>query len=116
MKFYIATKLDNAVRAHVLAETLTSFGWTHTYDWTTHGCVLGSGKVLQGVAEKELRGVIGAELFIALLPGGRGTHTELSVALMSGCNVVLHSEDPAPFNPALKDTRSFYLLGEVERV
>ncbi len=99
-----------------MAAVLKSWGWTHTYDWTVHGCVLGSGKALRGVATKELRGVTDAELFIALLPGGRGTHTELGIALMSGCNVVLHSEDPALFNPELKDTRSFYWLGEVERI
>lgn len=116
MKFYIASKLENAARVRQLAETLKSWGWTHTYDWTTHGCILGDEKALCNVAKKELYGAAQADLFIALLPGGRGTHVEAGIALMSGCVIVLHSEDPAPFNINSPDTRSFYWLSGVERV
>lgn len=52
VKFYIASKLKNAYRVRQLAAVFKSWGWTHTYDWTVHGCVLGDGKMLRGVAEK----------------------------------------------------------------
>lgn len=116
MKFYIASKLENAARVQELAGVLKSWGWQHTYDWTTHGCVLGDEKALQRVAKKELYGAAQADLVIVLLPGGRGTHTELGIALMSGCEIVLHSEDPGVFDPTSKETRSFYWLSGVERV
>jgi len=116
MNFYIASKLKNASRVRQLAEMLTSFGWEHTYDWTSHGCVLGSEGALREVADKELRGVAQADLFIVLLPGGRGTHTELGSALMSGCSIVLHSEQPEVFDAMSEETRSFYWLPAVQRV
>ena len=95
---------------------LKSWGWQQTYDWTSHGCVLGDKKALQRVAKKELYGAAQADLVIVLLPGGRGTHTELGIALMSGCEIVLHSEEPAPFDVNNPETRSFYWLPQAERV
>lgn len=116
MKFYIASKLENAARVHVLAESLKSLGWEQSYDWAKHGCVLGDESALRKVADKELRGVAQADIFIALLPGGRGTHTELGIALMSGCSIVLHSEQAGVFDVGNPETRSFYWLSGVARV
>lgn len=41
----------------------------------------GPGRIAE-VAQNEAAGVQEAELFIALLPGGRGTHTELGMAIV----------------------------------
>jgi hypothetical protein len=116
MRFYIASKLENVARVRQLAEELENWGWKCTYKWYEHGKVLGSALDLATVASEEYCGVARAELFIALLPGGRGTHVELGIAHMAGCSIVLHSEDPAPFDPALKETCSFYWLLGVERI
>ena len=116
MRFYIASKLENAALVRQLAKDLISWGWEQTYDWTIHGCVLGDEKALRDVAKKELYGAAQADLVIVLLPGGRGTHTELGIALMSGCEIVLHSEEPAPFDVNSPETRSFYWIPGVERV
>ena len=115
MNFYIASKLENAKRVRQLADTLKSWGWQHTYDWTSHGLVLGKDK-LQGAAAEELAGVIRAQIVIVLLPGGRGTHTEIGLALAYGKRIVLHSEDSKPFDHEKRETCSFYWLPEVERV
>ena len=115
MNFYIATKLENARKARDLATILKSWGWYQTYDWTVHGRVYGENS-LGTVALNELNGVSSADLVILLLPGEKGTHTELGVALGKRVKVVIHSEDPAFFNPYDQKTCSFYWDPSVERV
>lgn len=34
MKFYIASRLENAEQVRQLKTILESWGWVHTYDWT----------------------------------------------------------------------------------
>jgi len=115
VKFYIASKLENAARVRELAEILKSWGWKHTYDWTEHGRVLGR-EALQSVAAEELAGVIRADLITILLPGGKGTHVELGLALAYEKKIVLYSENPALFDPGSNLTCSFYWLPWVERI
>jgi len=115
VKFYIASKLENAARVRELAEILKSWGWKHTYDWTEHGRVLDR-EALQSVAAEEMAGIIRANIVIVLLPGERGTHTELGIALAMEKDIVIHSENMLHFCPAEKNTCSFYWLPWVERV
>ena len=78
MRFYIATGLVNAEHARKAAEVLRRNGHEQTYDWTTHGDIRHEGaERMSEVAFNELRAVRDAELVVALLPGGQGTHTEL---------------------------------------
>jgi hypothetical protein len=82
VRFYIASKLENAAAVRALASRLVSFGWTWTYDWTAHGSVQDSGpERIREVAVAEAVGVTSADLVIVLLPGGRGTHAELGIAI-----------------------------------
>jgi hypothetical protein len=65
-----------------LAAALTALGHEITYDWSVHGSVQKDGpERIREVAEAECNGVLQADLFVCLLPGGRGTHTELGIAL-----------------------------------
>ncbi len=81
-KYYIASGLENAAAVKELKAVLDGAGWQHTYDWTAHGAVWSEGaERLSGVAERELHGVMHASVLVVLLPGGRGTHTELGVSL-----------------------------------
>ncbi len=68
------------------------------------------------MALNEFDGLINADLLIVLLPGEKGTHTELGIALGNRVKVVLHSEDPIPFNPYGKETCSFYWDSSVKRI
>jgi hypothetical protein len=78
-----------------LKRTLDKWGWTHTYDWTVHGSVQQEpSKRIGQVAEAEMGGVVAAQILIALLPGGRGTHCEIGAALAVGSKVFICSEDP----------------------
>lgn len=80
--FYIATGLEHAEEQKALARELESLGFQQTYNWAAHGSVQAEGpERIKEVAIAEVDGVLDAELFIALLPGARGTHTELGIAI-----------------------------------
>lgn len=111
--FYIASKLENAPAVRALAERFKAAGWRHTYDWTVHGSVRSEGAArIEEVASNESVGVFDADVLIVLLPGGRGTHSELG--MMIGKN------DLATFlilTGRLKGTppgRDIYILGTDE--
>ena len=65
---------------------------------------------MKDVSTLELRGVHECEVFIALLPGGRGTHVELGYALaqphLNG-NILLHHETGDIFKSD-EDACAFY--------
>ena len=93
-------------------------GHEQTYDWTTHGDIRHEGaERMSEVAFNELRAVRDAELVVALLPGGQGTHTELGVALATRSNkrIILWSEtgDEFAFD---NRTCTFYFHPAAERV
>ncbi|MHC1695635.1 MAG: nucleoside 2-deoxyribosyltransferase [Eubacteriales bacterium] len=116
MKFYIASRLENAQTVKSVADILKAHGHQHTYDWTVHGSVCGKGKERLGeVAYKELQGVIEADVVIVILPGGRGTHTELGAALASHKQILICAEDDSFFKPDT-NTCSFYWHGEARRI
>lgn len=80
--FYLASGLERGEEAKALAAQLEAMGFRCSYEWWTHGSVQAAGSErIAEVAVDELEGVRGADLFIALLPGGRGTHTEFGCAL-----------------------------------
>jgi len=82
--YYIASRLENAPQVRELRDLLTAAGWRITYDWTTHGSVRGGEadrQRIREVAAAERDGVLNAGVFIGLLPGGRGMHVELGLAL-----------------------------------
>ncbi len=120
MKYYIASGLENWQKVRELKAILDARGWEHTYDWTAHGPVWTEGaKRMREVAAAEIKGVILAEVVIVLLPGGRGTHTELGVAIANvypqlDDRVVIYSEDPSVFEISPK-TCAFYHHPLVER-
>jgi len=116
MKFYIASKLENAENVKRLASVLKARGWTHTYDWTQHGSVQHEGeKQIAEVAENEIKGVIEADIVVVLLPGGRGMHAELGAANALGIPVFIQSADESLF---LHNERicAFYFNKNVRRI
>ena len=78
----MASGLENRERAAALIRHIEECGHSITYDWTKHGDVRNKGEdVMRATAANEVEGVKSAELLIVLLPGGKGTHTELGIAL-----------------------------------
>lgn len=89
-KVYIASRLENAAAVRELRDELAKHDVAVTYDWTEHGSVQGEGaERMREVAHAEAKGVEDADLVIVLLPGGRGTHVELGVAIGAGVDVLL---------------------------
>lgn len=113
MRFYIATGLVNAEHARKAAEVLRRNGHEQTYDWTTHGDIRHEGaERMSEVAFNELRAVRDAELVVALLPGGQGTHTELGVALATRSNkrIILGAKPVMNSHSTTAHARSIFTL------
>lgn len=90
MKLYLASGLQNRATVSQIAQDLRERGYVITYDWTAHGSVQdASDEEKAAVAMAELGGVLAAELVVAILPGGRGTHVEIGAALGAGIPVII---------------------------
>lgn len=90
MRYYIATRLEAADRHRELRDALAERGHEVTYDWTQHGSVRHEGaERIRQVAHAEKQGVRDADFVVVLLPGGRGTHSELGLALAMGKRVFI---------------------------
>lgn len=120
-KYYIASGLENAAAVRSLKAKLDAAGWIHTYDWTVHGSVQkeGSERIAE-VAVAETRGVGSADVVIVLLPGGRGTHVELGMAIAladAACvpHIAIYSPDPDKDFGFGGTTCAFYHHPAVER-
>lgn len=126
--YYIASGLANVDAVRKLKKILDEAGWEHTYDWTVHGSV----PLYQcaDTARSEASGVCAAHINIILLPGGRGAHAELGIAIGStllavavcaagiGCEmderrIVVYSPDPE--KDFERDTSAFYHHPLVEK-
>ena len=94
MRIYIATGLENFKQHNLLRDMLVGEGITLTYDWTVHGSVQNQPEDWAKYACLETQGVKDAHTVVAILPGGRGTHTEIGIALGMGKEVFLIGYDP----------------------
>ena len=107
-KIYIATRLEKHALHNEIRDKLAPYGIELTYDWTIHGSVKDTTKErITEVCSAELAGVRDADMVIALLPGGRGTHAEIGAAAVLGKPLALYSDNPRHFIPC-KDTCAFY--------
>lgn len=116
MKFYIASRLGNYEQVRSLARLLKSYGWIHTYDWTSYDLAKETdAETLRKISEKEYNGVMEADVVIVLTPQGRGTHTEFGMAIAMKKIIFLCHEDDTYFK-CDDNTSSFYWLPEVNHL
>lgn len=109
MKVYIATSLERAAVHNELRDLLAAEDIGVTYDWTVHGSVRDTTpERIAEVAELELDGATTADAGVVLLPGGRGTHTELGMTLAMSKRVFLHHETGAGVFELGRETCAFY--------
>lgn len=119
MRFYIASRLENAkdASASALAARLTESDWRLTYAWWDHGSVQAEGEArMREVALAEAAAVCTADVVIVLLPGGRGTHVELGIALALGKRVVVHAEQDSDMWGGRSYWCAFYMHPNVQLV
>lgn len=95
MKYYIATSIKRAKEHNLIRDALNEFGHKITYDWTIHGSVKNTSlKRLKEVGEDMIDAIKYADFIVVLLPGGKGTHTELGAAISNNKLIFLHTLDP----------------------
>ena len=111
MNFYIASSFQNIDQVRMVAAGLRSFGWNHTYDWTQNERV-DSLDDLTRIGQLEKEAVAESDVVLVLLPGGKGTHIELGLAIAFEKRIYLYSQDEEVMN--IGATSTFYHLPEVE--
>ena len=92
MKFYISSSFSNKEAVREAANQLKKEGFVHVYDWTLNSFAT-SPEELTRIGEEEKQAVMKADFFILLLPGGRGSHVELGIALAAGKRVYIYSPE-----------------------
>lgn len=94
MKYYIATSIKRIKEHNLIRDALNALGHNITYDWTIHGSVKNtSSERLKKVGENMIDAIKEADFIVVLLPGGKGTHTELGASLAYNKIVFLHTLD-----------------------
>lgn len=116
-KFYVASSFRNIDAVRYVAAHLKSIGYVHTYDWTKNDQLKKEKKFsledLRDIGQREKEAVLASDLIVVIMPGGKGTHIELGIALGHGKRIVLYSPDGAIDN--FETTSTFYHLPEVEK-
>jgi hypothetical protein len=112
MKFYIASGFKNKGLVQKMAKDIqTQLGWQHTYDWTLNDRAE-TIETLADIGVKEFKGVLESDVVIVILPGGKGCHTEMGIAL--GSKKLLFLYDPDKILSNLRDVAAFYFLPEIK--
>ena len=117
MKVYVASRLENAPKAAAVAQELERHGHAITYAWWTHGSVQREGpERIREVATNECAGVASADVVVVLLPGGRGTHAELGIAIGLGKRILVVADPADGFFAQDERTCAFYHHPAVTRL
>lgn len=87
--YYIASSLRQVEEVREVQKLMAAQGWRLSHDWTTTRPVETPAQGAQ-CARECVEGVEDAEVIIVLLPGGRGTHAELGMALALEKPVLLY--------------------------
>jgi nucleoside 2-deoxyribosyltransferase len=112
MKFYIGSSFENKDIVRYVNERLKQEGFSHTYDWTRNEHA-SSVKDLQHIGQNEKDAITESNVVIIILPGGKGSHVELGIALGLGKRIILYSPNDEVHD--LENTTTFYHLLEVEK-
>ncbi|WP_412839760.1 nucleoside 2-deoxyribosyltransferase [Bacillus paranthracis] len=116
-KFYVASSFKNIDAVNYVTNQLVSKGYVHTYCWTKNATAreeqTSTLKDLKEIGQKEKNAVMESDFVVILLPGGKGTHIELGIALGQGKKIFLYSPDGAIDN--FETTSTFYHLPDVEK-
>ncbi|MFD1172979.1 group-specific protein [Oceanobacillus picturae] len=111
MKYYIASSFQNKENVQAVSQFLSSKGHVNTYDWTLNERA-NTIEQLERIGILEKQAVADCDLFILYLPGGKGSHVELGLALAYGKKVIIYREKA--FSP--EEASSFYYVEGVNHV
>ncbi|WNB90197.1 group-specific protein [Bacillus sp. NEB1478] len=112
MNFYIASGFQNKIRIQDMASEIQKLlGWNLTYDWTQNGRAI-TLEDLARIGTKEYEGVMNSDVVIVILPGGKGCHTELGIALGAQKCIILY--DPEEVLGNYIEATTFYYLSNIK--
>jgi len=111
MNFYVASSFQNKQLVNEVSQHLTQNGWHLTYDWTQSERAI-SLDVLQKIGMLEKQAIANSDIVVVILPGGKGSHIELGLAIAWGKKIFLYSPDLEALN--MQTTSTFYHLPEVQ--
>lgn len=80
MNFYIASGFQNKHLVRTIANELNNVGWHHTYDWTRNERAVNQDQ-LREIGQAEKNALKEADVFLFILDGGNGSHTEFGMAI-----------------------------------
>lgn len=111
MKFYVASSFQNKEIVRAVSGKLTMLGWHHTYDWTQNerACSL---EVLKRIGTLEKQAVADSDVVIVILPGGKGSHIELGMAIAWQKKTFLYSPNLEAMD--MDTTSTFYHLADIQ--
>ena len=114
MKFYVGSGMKNWELVNNYAKLLKENGWEQTYDWVKNISDDISRNDMIKYASLESQGIIDSDVVIILLPGGRGAHIELGMAMALNKEIFLCSVTNEEFN--IENTVAFYELSKVTQL
>lgn len=80
-KVYVAGGLQNIDMVRQVQKAVRDLGGVINYDWTEHGSIAHLPDVWAAASAAEIEAASTCDLLIVCLPGGRGTHAEIGLAL-----------------------------------
>lgn len=80
-KVYVAGGLQNIDMVRQVQQAVRDYGGVINYDWTEHGSVAHVPEIWLSASAAEIEAASTCDLLIVCLPGGRGTHAEIGLAL-----------------------------------
>lgn len=113
MKYYIASSFANKEIVNLTIKSLNNLGFINTYNWTLNEKADNTLK-LKNIGIEELNAVKDADILIAILPGGKGTHIEMGIAIGFNKPVLI-----AYFNKELisvDNSATFYHVDNVKHI
>ncbi|MCI8467481.1 MAG: group-specific protein [Bacilli bacterium] len=114
MKFYVGSGMKNCELVNYYAKLLKENGWEQTHDWVKNISDDISRDDMIKYASLESKGVADADVVIMLLPGGRGAHIELGMAMALNKKIFLCSTTEEEFS--IENTVAFYELPKITQL
>ena len=114
MKFYVGSGMKNSKLVDQYAQLLKENGWKQTHDWVKNISDDISKEDMVKYASLESQGIMDADVVIMLLPGGRGAHIELGMAMALNKKIFLCASEKEDFS--IENTVAFYELPKITQL
>lgn len=111
MNFYVASSFQNKEVVRTVSHQLKQLGWHHTYDWTQNERA-NSIEALRIIGILEKQAISDSDVVVVILPGGKGTHIEIGLAIAWQKRTFLYSPNLDAMD--MQTTSTFYHLPEVQ--